>query len=216
MTQVETTEFDSFLEDEDITDDKWESCEEASEKKQREQACCYGIILWYIVLTVLTVIVLILSIVANNGESQGRKKRELLDQMHVSLGDRFSAPNVSIDTVSFMQSVQRVDLYADNKLNLYMGCVETVSECVLDHTEVTVTPSSVSCDTPMRSLTIAGFINLDIYCSIDNTAGETNPIVASLNIFGGQIKCVCSLMALNNPTGGAVCKLHVRRCPNTI
>ena len=38
----------------------------------------------------------------------------------------------------------------------------------------------------------------DIYFSINNTVGETNPIVASLNIFGGEIKCMtCVILWLS-------------------
>ena len=135
--------------------------------------------------------------------------RELLGQMHAMLSDPYNTPKI-MSIISAMPNVNTNIKY------VYTGCKETISECTVNHTEVTVMPSSVSCETPMCPLTTAGFINVDIYCSIDNTVGETNPIVASLKIFGGQVKCECSVVALNNPTGNVGCKLHVRRCPDTI
>ena len=137
----------------------------------------------------------------------------LLEQVYISFEDRYNALNASI--VSAIQSAQNVN-NATNELDLYMGCYERVYECILDHTEAGTPPSSVSCETRPRPLEEANVTNTDIYCSIDNTAGETNPIVASLNIFGGQVKCVCSLIALSTPTAQVECKLHMRRCPDTI
>ena len=137
---------------------------------------------------------------------------ELLDQVYISFENRYNALNASI--IPAIQSVQNVN--AINELDLYMGCQETVFECILDHTEVGTMPSSVSCDTATHPLAMAGITNTDIYCSIDNTVGETNPIVATLDISRDQMKCVCSLVAVSSPTGDAVCKLHVRGCPDTI
>ena len=138
--------------------------------------------------------------------------RMQLDQIHAAHEDRYNALNASI--VSAIQSARNVN--ATNELDLYMGCETRVSMCVLDPADVGTPPSSASCDTPTRPLTVAGMTNTDIYCSIDNNVGETNPIVASLNIFNSEVKCVCSLIALSNPTGQVACNLHVRRCPDTI
>ena len=219
MSEVDEGSSNGFLEEEDITDGDWQPCDLVVDSRKRKLKFVFklSIILWYAVLSVLIVITLGLSISANESPAPGgtNSKRELLDQMHVILGDRYNAPHVSIDIVSAMRSVQSV--YANNELNPYMGCNETTSECTVDHTIITAMPSFVSCDTPTRPLTEPGFTNTDVYCSIDNTVGETNPIVATLDISGGQIKCVCSLVALSNPTPGtSVCKLHVRRCPDTI
>ena len=172
------------------------------------------IIAWNVFLVVLLLVAFSLSIYGIVTSRSGVRKRELLDEAHTSLRDLYNVPNPS--TESAKQMVQNVD--TNIKLYLYTGCNETISECTVNHTEVTAMPSSVTCDTPMRPLTMAGVTNTDIYCSIDNTLGETNPIVATLSIneFGGHIKCVCSLLALSNPTGDVGCKLHVRRCPDTI
>ena len=139
--------------------------------------------------------------------------KKLLEQTHTSFEDRYDALNASI--LSAVQSFQAV--LPPNGLNLYAGCVEDRSECTLDHTAVgSILPGRTSCDTPTYDVNVEGFTNTDMYCYIDNSATETNPITSSLNIFGGEVSCLCSLVALSTPTGSPTCKLVIRRCPDTI
>ena len=138
--------------------------------------------------------------------------RAQLNQIHADHDERYNSLNASI--ISAIQSVQNVN--ANNELDLYMGCREEVIQCIVDHTEARPTPSSAECTTAPKPLTVADMTNTDIYCSVDNAVGETNPIVSSLNIYNGQIRCVCNLIALANPIGDPICELHINRCPNTI
>ena len=36
---------------------------------------------------------------------------------------------------------------------------------------------------------IPGFRNVNVYCSIDNSVGEVNPVTATLNIYQGEVAC---------------------------
>ena len=104
-----------------------------------------------------------------------------------------------------------------NELNLYSGCIENTAFCTIDHNEVGIPPSSKTCETPTLDLEEEGFKNINIYCSVDNTGAETNPIVATLNIFGGEASCLCSLIAPSSPPiYSPPCKLVIQRCPSTL
>ena len=136
-----------------------------------------------------------------------------IDQLYTSLEDRYNALNASV--VSAVQSVETV--VPTNQVDLYAGCVEDTAECIIDHSDVgSQLPGRASCDTLTLMLVLEGYTNTDMFCSIDNSVGETNPITSSLNIIGGGVSCLCSLVALATPIGDPVCKLQIRRCPNTI
>ena len=103
------------------------------------------------------------------------------------------------------------------QLDLYSGCKQHSTECVIDHTAVGIPPSSRACETATLDLEEVGYKNINIYCSIDNSGEETNPIVATLNIFGGEASCLCSIIAPSTaPTFSPPCTLVIQRCPNTL
>ena len=103
-------------------------------------------------------------------------------------------------------------LSVDNTL----GCVEFTAECVIDHTNAgSATPSFATCETSLIPVSENGMSNVNVYCYVDNAITETNPLVATLNIYDNAITCICSIVAISQPSGSPVCKLHVRRCPNS-
>ena len=139
--------------------------------------------------------------------------RAQIDLVSATHEDRYNALNESI--VSAVQSVQTV--VPTDQLDLYAGCMLDSAECIIPRGDVgTEIPGRASCETSPQELVLVGYTNTDMYCSIDNSARETNPITSSLNIFGGQVSCLCSLVALAMPNADPVCKLQIRRCPNTI
>ena len=103
------------------------------------------------------------------------------------------------------------------ELDLTAGCTATItSTCVLNHNNVGSPPTSLTCETPEHPLEEAGFRNVNIYCSVDNSVGEVNPVTSTLNIFSGEVSCLCSLVALTAPTASPQCILTIQRCPDTI
>ena len=116
---------------------------------------------------------------------------------------------------SAVESVKTVS--PNNELDLTAGCgapIETT--CVLNHNNVGTPPASLTCETPEHPLDEAGFRNVNIYCSVDNSVAEINPITSTLNIYNGEVSCLCSLVALTAPTASPSCKLTIQRCPDTI
>ena len=103
------------------------------------------------------------------------------------------------------------------ELDLTAGCTtDVVSMCVINHNNVGTPPTSLTCETPEQPLEETGFRNVNVFCSIDNTAGETNPVTSTMNIFGGEVSCLCSLVALTDPVASPECRLTIQRCPDTI
>ena len=130
------------------------------------------------------------------------------------------------ETISQIQS-QIVDI--DHNVSFYHNvfsnlsfdntfrCVEEERECIMNHEEAsTNTPSFATCETPRLPHTQPDLTNVNIYCSVDNAVGETNPLLATLHIYNAEISCVCSIVAISAASNSPTCKLNVRRCPNTI
>ena len=163
------------------------------------------------------------SITAITGEEEGvsfaeynrtvtelRAELERLSSQHES---RYQQLNNTI--FSAVESVSTVS--PGNRLDLTAGCLtDIVSTCVINHNNAGTPPTSLTCETPEHPLEEDGFRNVNIYCSIDNGAGETNPITSTLNIFNGEVSCLCSLVALTAPTASPECRLTIKRCPDTI
>ena len=74
----------------------------------------------------------------------------------------------------------------------------------------------MTCETPKVALVQEGFRNANVYCSVDNSGGETNLITSTLNIFSDEASCLCSLVALTALTSSPGCKLTIQSCPETI
>ena len=127
--------------------------------------------------------------------------------------NRYQQLNNTIFTA--VESVKTVS--AANELDLTSGCGAPITAtCVIDHNNVNTPPASATCETPEEPLDVPGFRNVNIYCSIDNSVGETNPVTSTLNIFSGEVSCLCSLVALTAPIASPGCKLTIQRCPDTI
>ena len=103
-----------------------------------------------------------------------------------------------------------------NVANLTAGCVQVVATCVINHNNVGTPPASAVCETGLQDVDVPGFRNINIYCYVDNSAGETNPLTSTLNIFNGEASCLCSLIALTTPTASPECRMTIQRCPDTI
>ena len=103
-----------------------------------------------------------------------------------------------------------------NIVDLTAGCVQTEATCVINHNNVRTPPASGVCETDTRNVDVPGFRNVNMFCSIDNSAGEVNPVTSTLNIFNGEVSCLCSLIALTAPTASPECRLTIHRCPDTI
>ena len=104
----------------------------------------------------------------------------------------------------------------NNELDLTAGCVQTETICTLNHNDVGTPPASAVCETGAYDVDVPGFRNINMFCSVDNSAAETNPVTSTLNIFNGEVSCLCSLVALVTPTASPECRLTIQRCPNTI
>ena len=135
--------------------------------------------------------------------------KAMLSQLSATHESRYSALNSTIFTA--IESVQSVS--ASNELDLSFGCVDTSSECLLIQDS---TAPFISCETSEEPLEVDGFSNVNVYCSVDNTVQEANPVVASLNIYGGQISCLCNVLNYATSTRTPTCRLNIRRCPKTI
>ena len=90
------------------------------------------------------------------------------------------------------------------------------STCQINHNDIRTPPSSATCETPDVAVVETGYRNVNIYCSIDNSAGETNPVTSTLNIFSGEASCLCSLVVLTAPIASPGCTLIIQRCPEII
>jgi uncharacterized protein YukE len=103
-----------------------------------------------------------------------------------------------------------------NELDLTSGCVQVQSTCVINHNNIGTPPASGVCETDLQDVDVPGYRNVNIYCNVDNSAGETNPVTSTLNIYSGEVSCLCSLVALTAPTASPKCRLTIQRCPETI
>ena len=117
--------------------------------------------------------------------------------------------NATISTA--IESVHSVSV--SSELDRTFGCVETTPECIMTRQGTT---QFASCETSTEDVAVEGFTNVNIYCSVDNAVLETNPIMSTLNIYGGQMSCLCYVLDYSTSTLTPVCRLHIRRCPNTI
>ena len=139
--------------------------------------------------------------------------KAMLNQLSTTHQRHYLEVNDTI--ISAIQSIQSVS--AANELDLTFGCVEEEAECVVNHEEAgTNTPSFATCETRRFPLTQPDLTNVNIYCSVDNAVGESNPLLATLHIYNAEISCVCSIVAISAASNSPTCKLNVRRCPNTI
>ena len=136
----------------------------------------------------------------------------MLNELSATHQQRYLEVNNTI--LAAIESVQSVS--PTNELDLTFGCVDNVAECLINHEHAGTPPSSATCETSSLPVSVDGMSNVNIYCNVDNTVGEANPLVATLNINNGAITCICNIVATAIPTGDPSCKLHVRRCPNTI
>ena len=136
--------------------------------------------------------------------------KEMLNMVSSVHETRYSELNTTIFTA--IESVQSVS--ASNELDLTFGCVEREAECVVSRQGNS--PQFAFCETDTEDLTVEGFTNVNIYCSVDNAIQETNPITSTLNIYAGQITCLCNVLDYSTSSLMPTCRLHVRRCPNTI
>ena len=104
-----------------------------------------------------------------------------------------------------------------NELDLIAGCPALISaQCTIQRLNVGTPPASATCETDAEPLEVEGFRNINIYCSVDNSGGETNPVTSTLNIYNGEVSCLCSLVALTASTADIVCSLNIQRCPETV
>jgi hypothetical protein len=99
-------------------------------------------------------------------------------------------------------------------INLTAGCVQVQSTCIVNHNNIN--GFSSECETASHDVDVPGFRNINIFCNIDNSSGERNPIVSTLNIYSGRASCLCSLVALRTVTASPECRLTIQRCPETI
>jgi archaellum component FlaC len=104
----------------------------------------------------------------------------------------------------------------NNVVDLTVGCISAVSTCVISHNNVGTPPASTVCETDTYDVDVPGFRNVNIFCNVDNSAGEINPLTSTLNIYDGEASCLCSLVALTTPTASPTCKLTIQRCPETV
>ena len=113
-----------------------------------------------------------------------------------------------------VESVRNIN--PTSELDLTAGCVEVEATCVINHNNVGTPPASGVCETSARDVDVPGFRNVNMFCNIDNSAGEANPVTSTLNIFNGEASCLCSLVALTAATTSPECRLTIQRCPDTI
>lgn len=146
------------------------------------------------------------------------KLSALVEQISAAHGQEL---NTHMSTME--RSVQNVSLgNYSSELDLYSECFENSASCVIDRNEVSTESSSYrihECETARLDLDREdGLRNMNIYCSVDNSGEEKNPIIATLNIFGGEATCLCSLIAHNGTatTFSPPCMLTILRCPTTI
>ena len=97
-----------------------------------------------------------------------------------------------------IESVRNVNLISE--LDLTAGCIQAEATCVINHNRVGTPPASALCETGLHTVDVPGFRNVNIFCNVDNSAGEVNPVTSTLNIYNGEVSCLCSLIALTTPT----------------
>lgn len=136
-----------------------------------------------------------------------------LEQSYTFYERRYQQLNSTV--FSAVESVRTMT--SSNELDLTAGCLsDIVSTCAINHNRAGTPPTSLTCETLEYPLEVAGIRNVNIYCSIDNGAGETNPVTSTLNIYNGAVSCLCSLVALTGPTASVECRLTIQRCPEMI
>ena len=101
-------------------------------------------------------------------------------------------------------------------VDLSVGCTAITSTCVLNHNNVGTPPTSLTCETPEHPLEEPGFRNVNIYCSVDNSVAEINPVTSTLNIYNGEVSCLCALVALTVPIASVACRMTIQRCPKSV
>ena len=139
--------------------------------------------------------------------------KEALEYSSITHKNHYQELNNTI--FSTIESVRTVSPYSE--LDLTAGCAAPIiSTCVLNHNNVGTPPTSLTCETPEHPLEEPGFRNVNIYCSIDNRFAEINPVTSTLNIYNGEVSCLCNLVALTAPTASPSCKLTIQRCSDTI
>ena len=138
--------------------------------------------------------------------------KEALELSSITHERRYQQLNNTVFTA--VESVRNIN--PTSELDLTAGCVEVFSTCVLNHNDVGTPPASEVCETSTHDVDVPGFRNVNIFCNIDNSAGESNPITSILNIFNGEASCLCHLVALTSPTASPECRLTIQRCPDTI
>ena len=144
--------------------------------------------------------------------SIGRSLQNLFGQFQ-QVNETTAELNDTLHELSINLSDQRSNT---GMVNLSIGCTNIVSSCVLNHNNVGTSPASITCETLAHPLEAAGLRNVNIYCSIDNSVAEINPVTSTLNIYQGEVSCLCSLVALTAPTASPSCILTIQRCPDTI
>ena len=136
-----------------------------------------------------------------------------LEQSHTFYESRYQQLNSTVFSV--VEPVRT--MIPSNELDLTAGCLsDIVSWCAINHHNAGTPPTSLTCETPEYPLEEDSFRNVNIYCSIDNSVGEVNPIISTLNIFNGEVSCLCSLVVLTVPNASPLCQLTIQRCPDTI
>ena len=128
-----------------------------------------------------------------------RTVHEVDTQYHLAAEKNYTKQNIMSGSVDFT---------AD--------CSSIKSTCVINHNNVGTPPASGVCETSAYPLEKVGFRNVNILCSIDNSAGESNPLTSTLNIYQGEVSCLCSLVALTTPIASVECRLTIQRCPRAI
>ena len=137
---------------------------------------------------------------------------DLREELESQIESRYRQLNDTIYAV--VDSMRTVS--PSNELDLTAGCVQIETTCAINHNNVGTPPASEVCETDTYDVDVPGFRNINIFCNVDNRAGESNPVTSTLNIFNGQASCLCSLVALTPATASPECRLTIQRCPDTI
>ena len=141
-----------------------------------------------------------------------------LEQSYTFYESRYQQLNSTVFSAVKLAAVELVGtIIPSNELDLTAGCLwDIVSTCTINHNNAGTPPTSLTCETPEHTLEEDSFRNINIYCSVDNSVGEVNPITSTLNIYNGEVSCLCSLVVLVAPTGSPSCRLTIQRCPDTV
>ena len=86
-----------------------------------------------------------------------------------------------------IESVRNINPISE--LNLTDGCVQAETICNINHLNVGTPPASVVhvCETRTHAVDVPGFRNVNMFCNVDNSAGETNPITVNREYFVSKI-----------------------------